>query len=739
MSIMDAPPPNMESPDNDAVLALVEGKDAIAENAELNPVVAYVKDRFDRSKTKRRNDETRWIDAYRNFRGEYGPDVQFTESEQSQVFIKITKTKVLAAVAQLGDVLFAGNKFPIGIEPTPVPVGDKPEKVSADFSPVAQQQKQAAGPTATVARPELYGAELQSLLTPIQDKLTEGDSPQTPTTVTWEPIKIAAKKMEKKIYDQLEESEASKHLRNMAFEMALFGTGIVKGPFAVDKEYPKWTQAAPDAQNTDQADGLTAAPNQGDYTPVIKTVPKVTSVSVWDFYPDPDAHNMGECEGVVERHKFSTHDLRQLKKRPMFRKDSIDEAIKRGYSYHPEYWETILEDGNMNSPIERYEVLEYWGMISRDVAEANEIVVPQRLLNSDNDEFQVNIWICNDQILRLVINPYTPNVIPYYATPYEVNPYSFFGIGVAENMDDTQELMNGFMRMAVDNAALSGNILIEVDETNLVAGQDMKIHPGKIFRRQAGAPGQAIFGTKFPNVSNELMQLYDKVRAMADEATNMPSYSHGGTSGTAGAGRTAAGMSMLMGAAAQSIKAVVRNIDDYFLSPLGKNLFAFNMQFDYDPEIVGDLDVIAKGTESLMRNEVRSQRLLQFMQVGLGNPVTAPLVRVDYILRELATSLDLDEDMVINDQRAMMVQAQLMKEMQQIMNPQQGGQGAPQGQASPQGGAGAPPPVSDPTQNGGGNIGAGQAPEPTSNGFSGNKPANGNTGGGVKADSASAH
>ena len=41
-----------------------------------------------------------------------------------------------------------------------------------------------------------------------------------------------------------------------------------------------------------------------------------------------------------------------------------------------------------------------------------------------------------------------------------LNPYSFFGVGIAENMDDTQTLMNGFMRMAVDNGILSGNLLI---------------------------------------------------------------------------------------------------------------------------------------------------------------------------------------------------------------------------------------------------------------------------------------
>ena len=38
---------------------------------------------------------------------------------------------------------------------------------------------------------------------------------------------------------------------------------------------------------------------------------------------------------------------------------------------------------------------------------------------------------------------------------------------------------------------------------------------------------------------------------------------------------------------------------------MGKAFFSFNMQFDFDPEIKGDLEVKAQGTESLMANEVQ--------------------------------------------------------------------------------------------------------------------------------------
>ena len=98
-------------------------EDADAEEETYDNLVSYVKGRYERARTRRYTDEERWVQAYRNYRGLYGPDVQFTETEKSRVFIKVTKTKVLAAYGQLIDVLFSQNRFPIGIEPTTLPEG----------------------------------------------------------------------------------------------------------------------------------------------------------------------------------------------------------------------------------------------------------------------------------------------------------------------------------------------------------------------------------------------------------------------------------------------------------------------------------------------------------------------------------------------------------------------------------------------------------------------------------------
>ena len=696
-----------------------------SDDPKSGSIVQLVEERFSKAEDARFVDEQRWMNAYRNYRGLYSADVKFTEAERSRVFVKVTKTKTLAAYGQIVDVLFGNNTFPLTVNPTKLPEGvadtvsfetdDMGKKIAEESFNTFSKPEPLITPDIVLEPGDTLNSlkerlgPLQKKLEPVSDLIVES-TPITPTSVTFHPAMVAAKKMQKKIHDQLEESNANKQLRLAAFELALFGTGIMKGPLAVNKEYPNWN-------------------DEGEYDPVVKTVPATNYVSVWNFYPDPDAANMDEAEYCLERHKMSRSQMRSLKKRPFFRSNAIDNAIDLGESYEKKWWEQEMEDDAQQSSAERYDVQEFWGFVDVDVLKDHDIDIPTEL--KTHEEVNVNIWVCNGQVLRLVMNPFKPAVIPYYAVPYEINPYSFFGVGIAENMDDTQTLMNGFMRMAVDNAVLSGNLLIEVDETNLVPGQDMSVYPGKVFRRQGGAPGQGIFGTKFPNVAQENMQLFDKARVLADESTGFPSFAHGQT-GVSGVGRTASGISMLMGAANGSIRTVVKNVDDYLLGPLGKAFFSFNMQFDYDTEIKGDLEIRANGTESLMANEVRSQRLMQFLGV-VQNPILAPFAKMDFIIREIAKSMDLDPDKVTNSMSDAAIQAEIFKKFKEE-NPEAVPEAAPQGAppvAPPMGGPAKPsaaqptkPPagvqVQDTQGSGGGNMGTGTVPNPGEQGFTGN-------------------
>jgi len=703
----------------------VENEDGLSINADAqvkSNLAGLVEARFADSKMARDSDENRWITAYHNFRGIYPKNVRFRESEKSRVFIKVTKTKVLAAFGQLIDVIFGTGKFPIGVAHTQLPEGiSEYMHLSSEGAPgietavAPQPNKQKEDPFSIgyagdgkVLRP---GATLSSGKGIFEDFETaenvsfdEGPSP-IPEIPEISPAKEAARNMEKLIHDQIDESGGSTELRNAIFEATLFGTGIVKGPFNFNKTLHRWEDGE----------------NGREYMPISVRVPRIEFVSIWDFFPDPNATSIEECEYVVHRHKLNRSQLRALRKMPYFNEDAIRDCMMLGPNYTEEDYEYELKDDQRMSEMgaSRFEVLEYWGLMDAEYAKEVGIELPEGV--DILDEVQINAWICNGLVLRAVINPFTPYRIPYNAFPYERNPYSFFGVGVAENMNDSQQIMNGHARLAIDNLALSGSLVFDVDETMLVGGQSMEIYPGKVFRRQSGMQGQAIHGLKFPNTSQENMMMFDKFRQLADEQTGIPSYSHGQT-GVQSMTRTASGMSMLLGAASLNIKTVVKNLDDFLLKPLGKAYFQWNMQFfDGDLKTAGDLEIKAMGTNSLMQKEVRSQRLTMFLQTA-QNPAIAPFVKMSKLISELAYSLDLDPDEILNDPEEAAIAAQIIG-MQNNVGQATGEQADPLSQqpgnvGTPEGTPSEPTDVGV-TGTGDGNIGTGAVPQAGESEFSG--------------------
>ncbi len=694
----------------DEIVALGEDQ----EDDAFSSLAGTIKAKFQTAENARQFDEKRWLRAYRNYRGIYGNDMAFTESEKSKVFVKITKTKVMAAYGQIIEVLFSTGKFPLGVQPTSVPEGiAEYAHVSKSEKPETQVEESPygfPGDGNDLQPGQVINEILGGLKREYQEAdFVEGTSKDGRSEPQISPAEMSAATMEKVIHDQLESSSAISVMRHSLFEMALLGTGIIKGPFSYDKVQHYW--------NKDEETG------ENIYNPKTKLVPKIEAVSCWDFYPDPDAVTIEDADYVIQRHNYTKSQIRDLANRPYFRSEAIRECLSMGSNYQARGYESSLLDRETTDEFDknRYEILEFWGYLDKELAIQAGLDIDEDSLD-DLDEIQVNCWVCNGKILRLVLNPFTPGRIPYLVSPYEINPYQFFGVGIPENMDDSQTIMNGHARMAIDNLALAGNLVFDIDETMLVPGQDMKVHPGKIFRRQSGMPGQSIHGLKFPNTSNENLMMFDRFRQLADESTGIPSYSHG-TTGVQSTTRTAAGMSMLMGAAALNVKTVVKNIDDYLLRPLGEAMFAWNMQFNEDsPEIRGDVEIKARGTSSLMQKEVRSQRLMTFLQAA-SNQNLAPFVRWHTVLSEIAKALDIEPEKLINDPERAAIFAKIMG----MANGTTGNQGNNQQSGMDEGRenvGGANP--QDPTGSGGGNIGTGNVPQPGETGFS--SPATGTTG-----------
>ncbi len=645
----------------------------------MSSLVSDIRMKLDESERSRRIRENQWtrnVNAYRG-KDSSSPDsfsqshrAAFRGSEISKVFVRTTTVKVKAAFAQVVEALFSDSKFPISITDTRVPEGvSEFAHLKTDMEPnVPTAQPEAPEPLA----PEGIGfegdgfemapgstQESMEFLGGLKDEFTNeagetvlGEGVSKEGAPQLSPSSELARRMEKVIHDQLEETQARTEVRKMVFEMCLLGTGVMKGPFNVDKTLHKWT-------------------DEGVYSPETIKTAKSSAVSIWDFYPDPNAENGEDMEWAIERHQMHAGQLRSLKDRPHFRNKAIDRVLMHMGNWERRSFEhTIDEDNFTESENRLYEVLEFWGFMDKQMLEEFDIDTSDII----NDAAQVNVWVSGNEVLRVVVNPFIPQRIPYYVVPYETDPYTIWGTGVPESMEDTQALMNGFMRLAVDNLALSGNLVFDIDDSMLVPGQEMDIHPGKIFRRQTGGQGQAIHGISFPNTAPANMDMFRQVRQMADESTGIPSFAHG-QMGVMSPTRTASGMSMLLNNASLNIKTVIRNIDDFLLKPWGEAYYRWHMQFNERVDIKGDLEIRALGSSSMQAKEIRSNRLNTFLQLA-ANPALAPLIKFPTVIKELAISMDMDPEEILNNPEEAQIFAQLMG-AQGMQQPQQGGPAAP--------------------------------------------------------------
>jgi len=653
----------------------------------LYMLAGEVESKFATAETSRLSSiEERWSRAYHNYRGVYYKDVHFTEHEKSRVFVKVTKTKVLAAYGRIIDVVFQNGNLPIGVSKTDVP---RKKIVEALENP--EMPGPMAAPPAPVVNPFDVGyagderGKVGAKFGNMQPSPALSAPQEMPPQAVEEPNYVqAARNMERLIHDQIADSKGQVAVRDAIFESCLLGTGIIKGPFNYTKLVNSW--------------------ENGELRQEQERVPHIEFVSIWDFYPDPEATCMQDAEWVIQRHKLSRTQLEALAEQPHFNSEAIYELTRYtdGNSEQTSRDNEVQAEGEKNTDAgqqSRWDIYEYWGPVDSSM-------IPSELLGGPSgdepNQVQVNVWVSGGKVIRLALNPFEPQRIPYLSFPYEKNPYSFWGVGVGENMDDMQSMMNGTARMAIDNLALAGNMVFDIDESALVPGEDDTIYPGKKFRRQSGVPGQSIYGIKFPNTATENMMLFDRWRQLSDESTGIPSYSHGNT-GVTGMTRTASGMSMLMGAADLNTKTAIKNMDDFLFQPLAQYYFYWNKQFyEGDLDIEGDLEVKATGTQSLIAKEVKSQRLLTFLQLA-SNPQVAPMINIKNVVEDLAHTLDADAKRYINDLDAARQQAEIVG----LQNAQAQAQAEGLAEGS--------------TGTGDGNIGIGQAAQPGEEEFSSNE------------------
>jgi hypothetical protein len=106
---------------------------------------------------------------------------------------------------------------------------------------------------------------------------------------------------------------------------------------------------------------------------------------------------------------------------------------------------------------------------------------------------------------------------------------------------------------------------------------------------------------------------------------------------------------MLMGAAGKGIRQVVMHIDADVVKPIVQRQFVYNMRYDPDESIKGDVQVLAKGAINLAVKETVNVRRIEFLN-ATANEFDMGIIGKEgraAILREVAKGLQMSADEVV--------------------------------------------------------------------------------------------
>ncbi len=609
---------------------------------ELASLGSILKSKYTEYKDARDDIEDDWIEDLRAFMGQYDPDVLSkiqSKGDRSQVYVGLTRTKVLAAYSRITDLLFQpGQKF-FSIEKTPLSKQPLVEQELAEKA--ALEIQQAAEQVGTAGIEELVMARLS--------ELTEEIEAETEQRV---------KNMEEAILDQAVENNLEGKMKDAIMEQVIFGTGAMKaGTLRIEKDH-KWIKG-------DEGFNLIYEEN---------AMPEMEAVSIFDLYPDPHATSVDDMRDIFRRHIISRAEFNALKDYPGFNVDLINECIEMNpegnhdEAQHEVDRRNIANVNDSNTNTEKFEVLEFWGSLNgHDLEDAGVE------FGEDDDlsmEYDANIWMVSGKVIKAQLNPLPGGVIPYFIFPYEKNPHAFWGTGVPRMMRDSQATMNAATRIYLDNVALSSGPMVEVNTDIMASGEDpTELYPWRVFLREGGDGNQPMVRFYQPQSNSPaLVSVIELFRRFADETTALPSYTHGQTQSSLN--RTATGISILMSNANIVLKSVIKNIDDFLTKPMIRSLYDWNMTWNENENVKSDMRIVAKGSTALIQKEVQSQRLLQFLSL-INNPLDAQMINREKLLTDIAKSLDIDPDEVIKTDKEMMDEQALQ---QAILASQQGGE-----------------------------------------------------------------
>lgn len=642
---------------------------ARAHEASVQPVVqglvGLLQKHWSAAKQAKQVVEQEMLEAVRAKNGRYPADMEAKLASQggSTIYMALFATKARQAKALLSDVLVgSGAEKPWTLSPSPKP-DLPPEDVQQIMQGVEQLVLEAENSPAPLDVPSI-----RQLLRDAKDRLED----QIMVTARAE-----AKKAETALEDTLVEGNFTSAVLDFLDDLTVFHSAILKGPVISNAPKLVWVK---------QPDGSSKAE--------VKTAKTLEWTRVDPFMAYPASWSKGIEDGYfIERHRLDRGALSAMIGVDGYNEDAIRAALDKHGEGGLKEWLAI--DSGKESAEGResglggddlIDALQYWGSVSGKMLRE----WGMEDITDDAKEYPVECWLIGEYVIKAVINPDPLARRPYYMDGYSRVPGAFWNTSMYLMIRDCVNMCNASARALANNLGISSGPQVSVNTDRVAPGEEIsEMYPWKIWQFTQDPMGSSAPPISFfQPTSNaaELMGIYDKFSLMADEYSGIPRYMTG-TEGTPGAGRTASGLSMMVGNASKVIKSLVTSLDQNVTAPVLNRLFDWKMQYDPEFNYSGDLQIVARGALSLQVKEAANQMRLQFLQATM-NPVDLEIVGAGgraAVLREVAKGMNMNTDDVVPSLSAMrmkMIQASMAAQQQA---PQQGG-GASSPPSGPQSG-----------------------------------------------------
>lgn len=562
----------------------------------------------------------------------------------------ITRPAVLMVTSRVADMLFPTSDRNWDLTPSPdseLPrdiLAEEVAKILEQISDSPEAQPQQMGPDgqpmqSTEPPPVQPGTRLEDMTYDERQSIEQRAAEQR------------CRRMRTRIDDQLQESCYAAHGRDTIADAVLYGTGVIKGPFAkrrrariYDPSIKKWVARY-----------------------VQMPAPAVTYVDLFNFYPMP-CRRISECPGTFELHLSTKEMLSKLQHQPGFDRRQIarvlqDENISVGSLSQSILFRigTSSRSGQTASLLEsRYPVWEYHGPMPKqgivdfvsslleqeDIDGDTASAILQEVQDDPMVEMNCECWIVNGIVIKLAIEPVASIENIYHVYNYEERPDTIFGKGVPRVMRDDQMATTQLWQAMMLNAMMSAGLQIGVKKGALVpmspqGGQhDMTCTKPRVwaFTDEVEDIRKAFQAFEVPSVLDKLMPLYERAKKNSEEHIVLPSIVQGDPTQSV---QTSSGLAMLMNAGNIVTRRLAKCWDDNITTPLLTGFFDWNM--DHGPDDVkGDYMVIPRGSSHLLVKDVQSQRFLFALTTYANIPQLEQQMKWDEWGKQGLTIMDLD-------------------------------------------------------------------------------------------------